>query len=195
MSTSQNLFVQNLSLLVFPLFKKAGRLKNKEKRKHILVVYQMSLLTHNVPPETAEAVGLHISPVHCNSWKMMEYHRDSPTVSFQPLHHQRDKTGSRRGKAVCKGLGAWYPISRGLLFWIYWIHFQHKHTQKSKNVTIEIHQNTENYLQNTQTNPLFHICPPPSVDMPLNTVVLQTPLKMTALVLTEWNNVMFSFLS
>lgn len=32
MSTSQNLFVQNLSLLVFPLFEETGRLKKDEAK-------------------------------------------------------------------------------------------------------------------------------------------------------------------
>lgn len=67
MSTSQNLFVQNLSLLVFPLFEKAGRLKKKEEGKYILVLAQMGLLTHNVPPMRAGAVFWHISPPHCGS--------------------------------------------------------------------------------------------------------------------------------
>ena len=65
MGTSQDLFVQNLSLLIFPLFEKAGRLRKKKKRKHIFVMDQMSLLTSNVPAETAGAICLHISPENC----------------------------------------------------------------------------------------------------------------------------------
>lgn len=52
MGTGQNLFVQNLSLLVLPLFEKAGCLENTGEKMHFSVLDQMGLLNRNVPHES-----------------------------------------------------------------------------------------------------------------------------------------------
>lgn len=48
MSTSQNLFVQNLGLLVFPLFEEARRLKEEEEQSHMSALDQTGQFTHRV---------------------------------------------------------------------------------------------------------------------------------------------------
>lgn len=64
MSTSQDLFVENLSLLVFPLFEKAGCLKNKEVKGDFSVEPNgltgsdfASLAVHKFSPSSVRQCG------------------------------------------------------------------------------------------------------------------------------------------